>query len=69
MAITKWRRLAFWELVRLRKERRGQDLIEYALLLAAVAILVAGVLPANYTSSLSHIWGRVRTVMSTLTGV
>lgn len=45
--------------VRLWRDRRGQDLIEYALLAAAVALLVYGALPSNYAANLSSIWSRV----------
>lgn len=43
----------------LRRDTRGQDLIEYALLAASLVILVAGALPSNYADSLSSIWSRV----------
>lgn len=46
-------------ILRLWRDKRGQDLIEYALLTASVALLVYGALPSQYSGSLSNIWSRV----------
>lgn len=51
-------------LLLLRSDKRGQDLIEYALLVGAVAILVFGALPAAFNDSLSQIWSRVTVQMN-----
>lgn len=56
-------------LTRLHREQNGQDMIEYALLAASVAVLVAGFLPAHFVPSYLAIWTRVMDVMRTLTGV
>ncbi|HML15469.1 MAG TPA: hypothetical protein VK419_00525 [Bryobacteraceae bacterium] len=44
---------------RLRTDARGQDMIEYALLAAAVAIIVAGFLPPSIMPSVSTIFSKV----------
>lgn len=49
---------------RLGADRRGQDLIEYALLAGALAVVVAGFLPTNYTPALSTLWQRVTSAIS-----
>jgi len=54
---------------RLKRDQRGQDMIEYALLAASVAILVAGALPAHFLPSYVAIWTRMMDVMRTLTGI
>ena len=41
------------------KDRRGQDMIEYALLAAAVAVIVAGFLPPTVMPSVSTIFSKV----------
>ena len=41
------------------KEEGGQDLIEYSLLIAAVAIVVAGFLPPAIMPSISTIFSKV----------
>lgn len=51
------------------QDRRGQDMIEYALMAASVAVAVAAFIPYSVLPALSTIWGRVSTVMFTLTGV
>lgn len=56
-------------LTRLLRDQRGQDMIEYALLAASVAVLVAGTLPAHFLPSYMQIWTRVLNVMHVLTGV
>jgi Flp pilus assembly pilin Flp len=41
------------------KEQGGQDLIEYALLAAAVAVIVAGFLPPQILPSVSTIFSKI----------
>lgn len=51
-------------LLRLWKDRRGQDLIEYALLVAAIAIIVAGFLPPSVMPSVSTIFSKITSSMA-----
>ncbi|MDX1984798.1 MAG: hypothetical protein SFV51_31280 [Bryobacteraceae bacterium] len=53
---------------RLWRDRRGQDLIEYSMLVASVALLVYGALPSQYSSSLSHIWSKVNDSLRAMGG-
>ncbi|MCC6362087.1 MAG: hypothetical protein IT165_01105 [Bryobacterales bacterium] len=53
----------------LRSDQRGQDMVEYSVLVLMVTFVAYGWLPTHYAPSLSHIWGRVASVMYTLTGV
>jgi Flp pilus assembly pilin Flp len=50
-----WR---FWN------DQRGQDLIEYALLVAAIAIIVAGFLPPSIMPSVSTIFSKITSSMA-----
>ena len=43
----------------LRNDVRGQDMIEYALLAAALAVVVAGFLPPTIMPSISTIFSKV----------
>lgn len=43
----------------IRTDDRGQDMIEYALLAAAVAVVVAGFLPPTIMPSISSIFSKV----------
>ncbi len=43
----------------LRNDVRGQDMIEYALLAAALAVVVAGFLPPTIMPSISNIFSKV----------
>jgi Flp pilus assembly pilin Flp len=52
-----------WLLV-LWKDRRGQDLIEYALLAATIAIVVAGFLPPAVMPSVSTIFSKITSSMA-----
>lgn len=45
--------------LRLWRDRRGQDMIEYALLAAAIAIVVAGFLPTTLMPSVSTIFSKI----------
>jgi Flp pilus assembly pilin Flp len=51
-------------LFNLLKEERGQDLIEYALLCAAIAIIVAGFLPPSIMPSVSTIFSKLTSSMA-----
>jgi Flp pilus assembly pilin Flp len=51
-------------LVLLLKDRRGQDLIEYALLAATIAIVVAGFLPPAVMPSVSTIFSKLTSSMA-----
>jgi Flp pilus assembly pilin Flp len=44
---------------RLWKDAGGQDMIEYALLAAAIAVIVAGFLPTTLMPSVSTIFSKV----------
>lgn len=44
---------------RLWRDQRGQDMIEYALLAAAVAIIVAGFLPPQVMPAVSTIFSHI----------
>jgi Flp pilus assembly pilin Flp len=46
-------------LLRLWKDQRGQDFIEYALLAAALVIVVAGFLPPAIMPSVSTIFSKI----------
>ena len=48
---------AFW--IGLQRDSRGQDMIEYALLAAAIAVIVAGFLPPAIMPSVSTIFSKV----------
>jgi Flp pilus assembly pilin Flp len=48
----------------LLKDQRGQDLIEYALLAATIAIVVAGFLPPAIMPSISTIFSRLTSSMA-----
>ncbi len=45
-------------------DRRGQDMIEYALLAATIAIVVAGFLPPNVMPSVSTIFSKLSSSMA-----
>jgi Flp pilus assembly pilin Flp len=51
-------------LLLLWKDRRGQDLIEYALLAATIAIVVAGFLPPTVMPSVSTIFSKLSSSMA-----
>jgi Flp pilus assembly pilin Flp len=52
------RLVLFW------KQEAGQDLIEYALLTATLAIVVAGFLPPSIMPSVSTIFSKISSSMS-----
>jgi pilus assembly protein Flp/PilA len=49
------------------REEEGQDLVEYALLLALVVLVVAATLP-TLTGAISGVWGSVSGALSTAGG-
>ena len=51
-----------WQL-RIWKDTRGQDLIEYALMAGFVAVAAGSIMP-NVSTSISTIFSKVRSVMS-----
>lgn len=57
-----------WEmrrlLIRLWREEDGQDLIEYALLVATLALVVAGFLPPAIMPAVSTIFSKISSMMS-----
>ena len=55
-------------LVRLLHDRRGQDLIEYAMLAAFMAIATAAIMPTNIQTLTSTIFSRVNGSLVTASG-
>jgi Flp pilus assembly pilin Flp len=51
--------LALLKLTRLWRDERGQDMIEYALLCATLAIVVAGFLPPTLMPAVSTIFSKL----------
>jgi Flp pilus assembly pilin Flp len=51
-------------LLRIWKDQRGQDFIEYSLLAAAIVIVVAGFLPQNVMPSVSSIFSMITSDMA-----
>jgi Flp pilus assembly pilin Flp len=49
----------YWAARRLYTDVRGQDMIEYALLAAALAIVVAGFLPPQIMPAVSSIFSKI----------
>ena len=45
-------------------DRKGQDLIEYALMAATIAIVVAGFLPPTIMPSVSVIFSKISSTMA-----
>lgn len=50
--------------MRIFQDGRGQDMIEYALLAAAIAIIVAGFLPPSVMPSVSTIFSKITSSMA-----
>ena len=48
----------------LRTNREGQDMIEYALLAAAIAVLVAGFLPQDIMPAVSNIFSKISSALA-----
>jgi Flp pilus assembly pilin Flp len=57
--MTRLNRMAYRLWIRLRSDNRAQDMIEYALLAAAIAVIVAGFLPPAIMPSVSTIFSKV----------
>ncbi|MGB6943535.1 MAG: Flp family type IVb pilin [Bryobacteraceae bacterium] len=53
-----------WWLVRLWKDERGQDLIEYGLMAAAVLVAVAAILPTTLMPTISNVFSMIGSVLS-----
>ncbi|MBX9601153.1 MAG: Flp family type IVb pilin [Bryobacteraceae bacterium] len=51
-------------LSRLWRNSEGQDLIEYALMAAAIAIVVAGFLPPQVMPAVSTVFSKVTSIMA-----
>lgn len=49
---------------RLRADQDGQDLIEYTLIVAAVALIVAGFLPPSLMPSISTIFSKIAATLA-----
>jgi Flp pilus assembly pilin Flp len=47
------------EAVRLWRDKRGQDMVEYALLAASVAVVIAGFLPPAVMPAISTIFSKI----------
>ncbi|MCC7175460.1 MAG: hypothetical protein IT159_09715 [Bryobacterales bacterium] len=45
------------------RDRKGQDMIEYALMAAAFTLVIYGLLPTEYLPSFISIWQRVNHVL------
>ena len=56
--------IMFGLLLRLLRNQSGQDLIEYALLAAAIAVIVAGFLPPAVMPSVSTIFSKLTSSMA-----
>lgn len=54
----------FWRIQRFWKNDDGQDMIEYALLAAALVIVVAGFLPTTLMPSVSTIFSKISASMN-----
>jgi Flp pilus assembly pilin Flp len=51
-------------LLRLLRDQRGQDIIEYALLAATIAVVVAGFLPPAIMPAVSTIFSKITSSMA-----
>jgi len=49
--------------LRLARDCRGQDMIEYALMAAFVAVAVAGILPPSLPPAISTVFSKVTSVL------
>ena len=55
--------------LRLWTERKGQDLIEYALLAAFLTVAVAGFFPTDIAPNVSKVFSKVSSVLDSSPGV
>ena len=49
---------------RLLRDERGQDLIEYGLMAAAVLVAVAAILPTTLMPTVSNVFSKIGSVLS-----
>ena len=49
---------------RLRKENKGQDLVEYALMAAGIAVAAGAIFPSTIAPNISTIFSKVVSIMS-----
>jgi Flp pilus assembly pilin Flp len=57
--------LGLWA-IRLWNDRSGQDMIEYALLAAALVVIVAGFLPPQLIPSVSTIFSKISQTLNSI---
>jgi Flp pilus assembly pilin Flp len=57
-------RLVHLRLLQFKEDQRGQDMIEYALLAAAIAVVVAGFLPPAVIPAVSTIFSKITSTMA-----
>lgn len=57
-------RLCRETLADLRRDTSGQDMIEYALVAAALVVIVAGVLPPQILPAVSAVFSRITSTMA-----
>lgn len=50
--------------LRLKRDQRAQDLIEYALLAAFIAVAVAAIFPTDIAPNISKTFSKVNTLMN-----
>lgn len=51
-------------LATLERDRRGQDMIEYALLAAFIAVAVAAIFPSDIAPNISKTFSKVNTLLA-----
>jgi Flp pilus assembly pilin Flp len=63
-----WKFLKVWRLrlTRLRGEESGQDMIEYALITAALVVIVAAFIPVQVAPAINVVFTRVLNVMNAI---
>jgi Flp pilus assembly pilin Flp len=54
----------YWAVQRLLKDRKGQDLVEYALMAASVAVVAGAFFPPTVMPAVSGIFSRVVTLFN-----
>jgi Flp pilus assembly pilin Flp len=66
--ISHWKRSKIWRLrlERLRGNESGQDMIEYALISAALVVIVAGFIPVQVVPVISTVFAKILTVMNAI---
>ena len=53
-----------YKLSRLRFEKKGQDLVEYALMAAGIAVAAGAIFPSTIAPNISSIFSKVVSIMS-----